>query len=308
MLYGQASLFVDHQSLNQHEVDRGADQDMELDGLWEENHRGQIFLSRESEVSAVATVGPIDLVDAFSVPESRHSTPDGAAAMTLLGSWSLSLGGRPLVLPSSAQRLLVLLALEGRRQRRSYLAGTLWPEVSDDKALARLRSTLWRVRRQAPGILEVDEQTVALVNVHLDVDDLVTVARRVTEGSVGPGALTEAFRVLVEARELLLGWYDEWVLEQRERLTNLRIYALEGLVDELVTWRRYGEGLDAALAAVRLDPFRESTHRAVVRVHLAEGNPASASRAVERYKKMLRTELGTDEVTPLMLELIGSKP
>jgi DNA-binding SARP family transcriptional activator len=51
--------------------------------------------------------------------------------MTLLGSWSLSLGGRPAVLPSSAQRLLVFLALEGRRQRRSYLAGTLWPEVSD---------------------------------------------------------------------------------------------------------------------------------------------------------------------------------
>lgn len=227
--------------------------------------------------------------------------------MTLLGSWSLSLAGRPAVLPSSAQRLLVLLALEGRRQRRSYLAGTLWPEVSDDKALARLRSTLWRVRRLAPGILEVDEQTVALVNVHLDVDELVAVARQLGEHSVDPGGLTEAFKILVEARELLLGWYDEWVLEQRERLTNLRIYALEGLVDELVTWRRYGEALDAALAAVRLDPFRESTHRAVVRVHLAEGNPASASRAVERYRKMLRAEFGTDELTPHMLELIGSK-
>jgi DNA-binding SARP family transcriptional activator len=163
------------------------------------------------------------------------------------------------------------------------------------------------VRRLAPGVLEVDEQTVALVNVHLDVDDLVTVGRQLAEGAVGPGALTEAFRVLVEARELLLGWYDEWVLEQRERLTNLRIYALEGLVDELVTWRRYGEALDAALAGVRLDPFRESTHRAVVRVHLAEGNPASASRAVERYQKMLRAEFGTDELTHHMLELIGSK-
>ena len=253
-------------------------------------------------------VDGIDGVDEFAVGRGRLDTAGGAAAMTLLGSWSLSLGGRPAVLPSSAQRLLVLLALEGRRQPRSYLAGTLWPEVADDKALARLRSTLWRLRRLVPGILEVDEQTVVLTNVHLDVDDLIAVARQLAEHSVEPGALTEAFRVLVDARELLLGWYDDWVLEQRERLTNLRIYALEGLVDELVMWRRYGEAMDTALAAVRLDPFRESTYRAVVRVHLAEGNPASASRAVERYKKMLRTELGTDELTPLMLELIGSKP
>lgn len=129
--------------------------------------------------------------------------------------------------------------------------------MADDKALARLRSTLWRLRRLVPGILEVDEQTVVLTNVHLDVDDLIAVARQLAEHSVEPGTLTEAFRVLVDARELLLGWYDDWVLEQRERLTNLRIYALEGLVDELVMWRRYGEAMDTALAAVRLDPFRE---------------------------------------------------
>jgi DNA-binding SARP family transcriptional activator len=247
--------------------------------------------------------GVVDLAD----PGARRDASSGVVVMTLLGSWSLSVGGDPTVLPSSAQRLLVLLALQGRRQRRAYLAGMLWPEVSDEKALARLRSTLWRVRRMAPEVLEADEHTVALANVHLDVDDLAAVARRLSDHSVEPSGLTEAFRILVEARELLLGWYDDWVLEQRERLTNLRIYALEGLVDELLMWRRYGEALDAALAAVRLDPFRESTYRAVVRVHLAEGNPASASRAVERYKKMLRAELGTDELTPLMLELIGSK-
>lgn len=75
-------------------------------------------VDRVDGVDGVDGIDGIDGVDEFAVGRGRLDTAGGAAAMTLLGSWSLSLGGRPAVLPSSAQRLLVLLALEGRRQPR----------------------------------------------------------------------------------------------------------------------------------------------------------------------------------------------
>jgi DNA-binding SARP family transcriptional activator len=66
---------------------------------------------------------------------------------------------------------------------------------------------------------------------------------------------------------LFPGWYDDWVLLERERLRRLRLHALEVLADKLVREGRYGEAVQATYAAVRTEPLRESAHRAVVRVH-----------------------------------------
>jgi DNA-binding SARP family transcriptional activator len=98
--------------------------------------------------------------------------------------------------------------------------------------------------------------------------------------------------------ELLPGWYDEWVLLERERLRQLRLHALEMLADKLTTVGRYGEAVQVAYAAVRAEPLRESAHRAVVRVHLAEGNLAEAGRAYAAFRDLLADELG---VVPTIL-------
>jgi DNA-binding SARP family transcriptional activator len=66
---------------------------------------------------------------------------------------------------------------------------------------------------------------------------------------------------------------------------------------------RHGEALQAAYAAVRTEPLRESAHRTVVRVHLAEGNVAEAVRAYELFHTLLEDELGvrpTDQMTRLV--------
>jgi DNA-binding SARP family transcriptional activator len=42
---------------------------------------------------------------------------------------------------------------------------------------------------------------------------------------------------------LLPGWYDNWVVLQRERLRQLRMYASEALADELARVGRNGEAV-----------------------------------------------------------------
>ncbi|HEY6203669.1 MAG TPA: bacterial transcriptional activator domain-containing protein [Candidatus Limnocylindria bacterium] len=80
--------------------------------------------------------------------------------------------------------------------------------------------------------------------------------------------------------ELLADWCDEWVLLERERLRQLRLHALEVLTQRLVTVGRYADAMEVALAALRSEPLRESAHRAVISVHLAEGNRSEALRQV----------------------------
>jgi DNA-binding SARP family transcriptional activator len=103
--------------------------------------------------------------------------------------------------------------------------------------------------------------------------------------------------------ELLPGWYDDWVLLERERLRHLRMQALEAVAARLASLGRHCEALQAAHAVVRAEPMRESAHRTVVSVHLSEGNVAEAVRAYEFFRTMLEDELGvppTEQMTRLV--------
>ena len=109
---------------------------------------------------------------------------------------------------------------------------------------------------------------------------------------------------MLSADDLLVGWYDEWVLTDRDRLRQLRLHALEALSGHLLTIGNVATGLEAALEAVSVEPLRESAHRAVIRAHLAEGNRAEALRQFTHLRRLLHDELGV-EPTSLAAELFA---
>ncbi|MDA8297433.1 MAG: BTAD domain-containing putative transcriptional regulator [Actinomycetota bacterium] len=228
------------------------------------------------------------------------------AELSLFGSWQLRYRRAPLSVTIGAQRFLVLLALQGR-QRRSYVAGTLWPEVLDTVALKRLRGVLWSLRRRCPGLIAAEDGALALSDaVWVDVHELVASATALLERNAhDPDALLAHLAVLANPGELLVGWYDEWITLERTRINELRIHALEVLVDALLFAGMRVQASRAASTAVELDPLRESTHRALMRVYLAEGNGALARRQVHRYRAILHSELGSGEPTEEMLALLA---
>ena len=103
--------------------------------------------------------------------------------------------------------------------------------------------------------------------------------------------------------ELLPDWYDDWVTDERERFRQLRLHALEVMAERLAGSRRWGDAVLAALAAVSADPLRESAHRAVIKVHLAEGNVAEAIRQLRRCERLMIDEVGVPP-SPSLAELI----
>ncbi|WP_435876791.1 AfsR/SARP family transcriptional regulator, partial [Streptomyces achromogenes] len=100
--------------------------------------------------------------------------------------------------------------------------------------------------------------------------------------------------VLLGDGELLPGWDEEWVLLERERLRQLRLHALDALADGLTRQGSPALALEAALASIRIEPLRESAHRAVVAAHLSEGNVIEAVRHYRAYRQLLRDELGLE--------------
>ena len=56
--------------------------------------------------------------------------------------------------------------------------------------------------------------------------------------------------------------------------------------------KQYLRALEAGLAAIAIEPVRESAHRTVIEVYIAEGNAGCALRHYHRYRGLIRRELG----------------
>ena len=189
------------------------------------------------------------------------------------------------------QRLLAFLALKGSTHRY-VVAGTLWPEMPDAQALAALRTSIWRLNRALPdaicsegmalspsGSVSIDSRKQEEYSTRL-LRDLVDDDRWLAAGleNLWPG-------------ELLPGWYEEWVVFERERLSQLRLHALERVAGVMTRAQRLEAALQLALEAVHTEPLRESATACLMKVYLAEGNVASAIHQYELFRDLLQREL-----------------
>jgi DNA-binding SARP family transcriptional activator len=241
-----------------------------------------------------------------SLPSAQHSF-----GLALLGGFELSDGKRSFNLPPASQRVLALLALEGRCLRRMYLAGTLWFNSGDSQAHACLRSALWRIRGCGRSLVETTREEVHLGRgVVVDVDNQIALARQALDSSSVIPSLPQ--RLLLE-KELLPGWYDEWVIQERERLRQLRLNAVEAIGSRLSGEGLYAEAVEAAMVALRTDPLRESAYRVLIQAHLAAGNAAEALRQYRRYSDLLSARYGLQPshllrqlVTPIAIAAVTS--
>jgi DNA-binding SARP family transcriptional activator len=213
------------------------------------------------------------------------------ARLVLLGRFELWRGAECLHLPMPAQRLLAFLALHDRRIFRSYAAGTLWPETTDDRALGSLRSAVWQLHRLDSGLVKTTQHALEVApGIGVDVREATAWARRVL-GSASEFGDHELAATWLNC-DLLPDWYDDWVLPQREHFRELRVRALEALSARLTTEEKFGQAAEAAIAAVEAEPLRESAHRSLIAVYLAEGNEAEAIQWYRRFCQRLRDEVG----------------
>lgn len=235
-------------------------------------------------------------------PEGRDPVVPVPNRLLLLGGFELSVGSMAVDLPLTAQRLATFLGLHNRPVHRSYVAGTLWPESSEDRAGASLRSALFRLRSPGTDLVKSSGTHLQLsTNVAVDMLRSVGLAHRLAAGEH-----IEHLDQLVGQfeEELLPGWYDEWVPVWRERWRHTRLHALETLALRLAQAGNFGRAVDAGLAAVTAEPLRESAHRALIVTHAAEGNRDEALRQYHAYRRALRDELGI-EPSPAMEQLVA---
>src|SRR5215813_11037195 len=137
----------------------------------------------------------------------------------LLGSFEVKYKKKPIDISSRpAQSLFAYLILNaGTLYRREKLAGLLWPDSLEKTARDNLRHALWRLRKALPSdpkaeYLLTDDLSIAFnasSEYWLDAAEL----EKLSENT----SADELITVLSNYQgELLPGFYDEWVVLQRE--------------------------------------------------------------------------------------------
>jgi predicted ATPase/DNA-binding SARP family transcriptional activator len=201
--------------------------------------------------------------------------------------------------------LLAYLALhQDRVHAREALAALFWPEAKPGAGTLSLRVALNSLRSQleppnAPkGCVLIADQTTVQINtvgVTTDVAAFNTALRR-ARGTTNAAMRIDLLRQAAELYhgELLYGYYDDWILAEREHLAETYRTVLTDLNLLLEQTGDPAQALNFALRAVAADPLREESHQDLIRLYLLENRPTDALSQYHRLERILKEELGDE--------------
>ncbi|MGV9709940.1 AfsR/SARP family transcriptional regulator [Gordonia sp. NPDC003424] len=211
--------------------------------------------------------------------------------------------GRLSVMPethlsTAARRVLAYLGVHGPVVQRALMSMQLWPAMTESHARANLRRAIWQTPNDSILSTSWEVRLTAVVD--------LAEAREIADTALS-GTPLDVRQVDLLSRDLLPGWYEDWLTDEQDAFHLARIQGLEQACRTATHLRQYGLATRAGLAAVCAEPLRQSAVIALIRAHLDEGNSYEAVRRYQHYRDLLAEELGVEpgaEVTDLMAGLV----
>jgi len=229
--------------------------------------------------------------------------------VVVLGGFQFLDDESSVALSGAAQRLLALLALRDRGIRRLTAAVALWPEASEEHALASLRTSLTRLNTASREAVRTDSTDIQLAeDVTVDIRESRALAQRIltADGAPAPADCTPE-SVLALSADVLPDWYEDWVTVETAEWRQIRVRALDVVANHLARQHRFEEAVSAALAAIKAEPLREASQATLIHIQLAQGHDIEAAAIVTRYGALLQQELGVDS-PPMLSDLLRFLP
>jgi DNA-binding SARP family transcriptional activator len=179
---------------------------------------------------------------------------------------------------------------------RSQTAHLLWPDATSTHAYASLRTAVFRLERNCPGLVEATNSYLRLATgIRVDLDHSTRLATRIlATDTTLPASLTKEALQANLYDDLLPDWDEEWLVEHQTRYRALRLASLETLSHRLAAGGHHGVAVHIALAAVHADNLRDSAHKTLIHAYLAQGNRHDALAHFAAYQRIVRDELGVE--------------
>jgi predicted ATPase/DNA-binding SARP family transcriptional activator len=208
----------------------------------------------------------------------------------LIGKFEIQSDGQPVILASRAGQSLFayLILTAGTVHRREKLAGMLWPDESEGKARSYLRNELWRIRKVLPQNTNIQYLLADNLTVGFNpAADYWLDAVGLKDLSDNPST-DELIQVLSHYQgDLLPGFYEDWVVLEREHLLVHFEQKIACLLEVLEKEQRWQEILEWAEHWISFGQAPEVAYRALMVAYDAQGDHAKVAATYERCKQAL---------------------
>jgi DNA-binding SARP family transcriptional activator len=108
--------------------------------------------------------------------------------------------------------------------------------------------------------------------------------------------------------DLLTDCYEEWCIQERERLQYMYLRALERLLSYHADRKHFEDAIECARRILACDSLRESVHRELIELYIAAGQSASALRQYRQCEDVLEREMAVapmHETQALLTRILG---
>lgn len=218
----------------------------------------------------------------------------------LLGAFRLESATGAISLPSrKVQSLLAYLVLHREEHAREKLATLLWGDSPDSQARDSLRTALKHLRQHiSADILIADRETVGInpdFPMWVDAKEFEGVNPQSEVSAAAQSQLgNHKSQIELYRGDLLEGFYDEWILPERERLSNLYLGGLLRLAHQARLHGEFAAAIEWANRVVAVDPANERAYQDLMYCYHALGDRGAALKQYDACVRALREELGVE--------------
>ncbi len=243
-------------------------------------------------------------METVPIDEMQNEIPSDARwRFQLLGSLRANCGEKVLEkfqTQKTASLLAYLAYYSHRRHTREEMIDLLWPDAELEagrnrfsQALVWLRPHLELSPDVRGTILMADRQTAGLNPQAITVDALTfEAAARSALAATSQSASSLETAASLYTGDLLPGYYEDWVLTERQRLLSLFLSLLQRLISFYEQEANWDRALDYARRALASDPVSEELHFTLMRLLSASGQADAALRQFRELERVLDKELG----------------
>lgn len=231
--------------------------------------------------------------------------------LRLLGTPQVLLNDKDLTadIGSKSLALVAFLALASPPfVTREKLAGTFWPDKSDDQSRYRLRHALWELGRLFGKEYVLSNEGKVWLNpdapIRIDALEFQHQARALGIGASKFSPSRDHIPTLTTLRDLYRGeflihltvressLFEEWSLVERERLHLLYLDILWSLAQAQQAIQDYRGASEMLSRLIEADPLRERNYRALMMAYFYLDDKSSALRIHKKCSTVLASELG----------------
>jgi DNA-binding SARP family transcriptional activator len=207
----------------------------------------------------------------------------------------------------SLELFCYLLLNRDQYHNRETLASLLWDSNSTSQSKKYLRQALWQLQSILQEISNSSDHPILLIEpewirvnpeagLWIDVAEFEAAYKK-AHGLQGWQLDAETLQDLEQAvqyysDDLLLGWYQDWALFERERLQNMFLSILDKLMVYCEAHGEYERGINYGMRILSFDRAHERSHQSLMRLYYLSGDRTAALRQYMRCEQALREELG----------------